>query len=192
MLSVKAFMSGMEMLKKCYIGWQFDTKDKVQVELWYSAFRNTTDEQFTSIIKEYITHNDYPPKCIKNLTDILVDRALKQSKITPERALPFVREIISDCGGWEYGGKKDIYKKLEPYPALYKTVIEFEETIKTMQANDPFAADRFRRAYEQKLRDAATARIDSLLGLSDPDKSKILGPAPTQSKLLGGALPYEK
>lgn len=192
MLSVQSFMTGVEMLKKCYIGWQFDTKDEMQVKLWFSAFKNTTDDQFISIIKEYITHNDCPPKCIKNLTDILVDRALKQSKITPERALPFVRNIISDCGGWEYGGKKDIYKKLEPYPALYKTVIEFEETIKTMQANDPFAADRFRKAYEQKLRDAATARIDSLLGLSDPDKSKILGPAPTQSKLLGGALPYEE
>lgn len=192
MLAAKAFMSGMEMLKKCYIGWQFDTKDKMQVELWYSAFKNTTDEQFISIVKEYIARNDHPPKCIKNLTDILVDKALEQVKITPERALPFVREIISDCGGWEYGGKKDIYKKLEPYPALYKTVREFEETIKTMQANDPFTADRFRRAYEQRLRDAATTRIDSLLGLSIQDSSKILGPAPTQSKFLGGALPYEE
>ena len=36
----------MELLKKCYIGWQFDTKDEVQVKVWYSSFKNLTDEQF--------------------------------------------------------------------------------------------------------------------------------------------------
>ena len=182
MLSVQAFMTGMEMLKKCYIGWQFDTKDEMQVKLWYSAFKSTTDDQFHSIIKEYIAHNEYPPRCIKNLTDILVDKVVLQAKITPEKALPFVRDIISDCGGWEYGGKKDIYEKLRPYPALYKTVLEFEDTIKTMQANDTFTADRFRKAYEQRLRDTATTRVDNLLGLNIPDNSSVLG---------RNALPYE-
>ena len=182
MLSVQSFITGMELLKRCYIGWQFDTKDEMQVKLWYSAFKNTTDTQFNSIIKEYIAHNDHPPKCIKNLTDILVDKALEQAKIPPEKALHFVRDIISDCGGWEYGGKKDIYKKLEAYPSLYKTVREFEDTIKTMQSNDSFTADRFRRAYEQNLRDNATARIDTLLGLNVPGGAQVLGAA---------ALPYE-
>lgn len=170
------------MLKKCYIGWQFDTKDEMQVKLWYSSFKNTTDEQFISIIKEYIARNEFPPKCIKNLTDILVDKALEQAKIPPERALHFVKDIISDCGGWEYGGKKEIYKKLEAYPALCKTVREFEDTIKNMHSNDSYAADRFRKAYEQNLRDSATTRIDTLLGLNIPKKDNVLGQA---------ALPYE-
>ena len=172
----------MEMLKKCYIGWQFDTKDEMQVNLWYSVFKNTTEDQFMSIVKEYIAHNDYPPKCIKNLTDILVDTTLLQARIPPERALHVVREIISDCGGWEYGGKADIYKKLEKYPALYKTVKEFEATIQTMQANDSYTADRFRKAYEQNLRDAATVRVDTLLEIKVPENSQLFGAA---------ALPYE-
>ena len=182
MLSAQSFMTGMEMLKKCYIGWQFDTKDEMQVNLWYSAFANTTDEQFNSIIKEYISRNDYPPKCIKNLTDILVEKTILQARIPPEKALHFVRDIISDCGGWEYGGKADIYKKLEKYPALYKTVKEFEATIQTMQANDSYTADRFRKAYEQNLRDAATVRVDALLGIKVPENSQLFGAA---------ALPYE-
>lgn len=182
MLSVQSFMTGVEMLKKCYIGWQFDTKDEMQVKLWYSAFKNTSDDQFISIVKEYIAQNDTPPKCIKNLTDILVDKALAQAKIPPEKALHFVKDIISDCGGWEYGGKKEIYKKLEVYPALYKTVKEFEETIKNMHSNDSYAADRFRKAYEQNLRDSATARIDTLLGLKVSGNTQSLGAA---------ALPYE-
>lgn len=182
MLSVQSFMTGIDMLKKCYIGWQFDTKDEVQVKLWYSAFKNTSDDQFISIIKEYITKNDTPPKCIKNLTDILIGKIVKQAKILPEKALPFVRDIISECGGWEYGGKKEIYKKLEPYPALKKTVQEFEDTIKMMPAGDTYTADRFRKAYEQKLRDSASTRVDLLLGLNVPDNSSVLGAA---------ALPYE-
>lgn len=182
MLSVQSFVSGMELLKKCYIGWQFDIKDELQVKLWYSAFKNTTDEQFNSIIREYIAHNEYPPKCIKNLTDILVDKALLQAKIPPEKALHFVRDIISDCGGWEYGGRTDIYRKLEKFPALSKTVREFEDTIKTMQSNDSYTADRFRKAYEQNLRDAATTRVDTLLGIKVPENSQIFGQA---------ALPYE-
>lgn len=182
MLSAQSFMTGMEMLKKCYIGWQFDTKDEMQVNLWYSPFKNTTDDQFISIVKEYIARNEYPPKCIKNLTDILVDKALGMAKIPPEKALHFVKDIISDCGGWEYGGRTDIYKRLEKYPALRKTVREFEDTIKTMQSNDTYTADRFRKAYEQNLRDAATTRVDMLLGIKVPDNSQVLGQA---------ALPYE-
>lgn len=182
MLSVESFITGMDALKKCYIGWQFDTKDEIQVKLWYSAFKNTSDDQFNSIIKEYIAHNEYPPKCIKNLTDILVDKMCEQAKIPPEKALFFVRDVISDCGGWEYEGREEIYEKLKAYPALYKTVKEFEATIRTMAVNDSFTADRFRKAYEQKLRDSATARVDTLLGLNIPDNSRILGAA---------ALPYE-
>lgn len=182
MLSAQSFMTGMEMLKKCYIGWQFDTKDEMQVNLWYSPFKNTTDDQFISIVKDYIARNEYPPKCIKNLTDILVDKALGMAKIPPEKALHFVKDIISDCGGWEYGGRADIYKRLEKYPALRKTVREFEDTIKIMQSNDTYTADRFRKAYEQNLRDAATTRVDMLLGIKVPDNSQVLGQA---------ALPYE-
>lgn len=190
MLSAQSFMTGIEMLKKCYIGWQFDTKDKMQVNLWYSAFKNTTDENFNSIIKEYIAHNEYPPKCIKNLTDILVDKTLELSRIKPEQALHFVRDVISECGGWEYGGKADIYKRLKPYPALYETVKEFEASIRTMQANDTYTPDRFRKAYEQKLRDSATTRVDTLLGLNIPKSGQLLGITPSSSD-LGKALPYE-
>lgn len=192
MLSAKAFMSGMEMLKKCYIGWQFDTNDEMQVKLWYSAFKNSTDDQFISVIKDYIARNEYPPKCIKNLTDILVDKVVALAQIQPEKAFNFVREIISDCGGWEFGGKKEIYKKLAAYPSLYKTVEEFEYTLKMMQANDTFTADRFRKSYERRLRDAATTRIDNLLGLKTPTDSQVLGAAATQTQLLGGGLPYEE
>lgn len=182
MLSPEIFITGMTLLQKAYIGWQFDTKDEIQVKLWYSAFKSLTDEQFNALVKEYIKSNKTPPKCIKDLTEIYVERQVKLAKIPPEKALPFVRDIISDCGGWEYGGKVDIYKKLERYPALLKTVKDFESTLKTMPANDTYSADRFRRAYEENLRDSASNKVNQFLGLK----------APENNALGSGTLPYEE
>lgn len=184
MLSTKSFIAGMTLLQKCYIGWQFNTKDQAQVMLWYSAFKNLTEDQFVSVINEYMDNNEYPPKSIKNLTDIIVNRYLAGAKLKPEMALDKAREIISDCGGWEYGGKAEIYKRLEKYPTLLETVREFEATIKTMSANDVYTADRFRKAYEENLKANAKKKVSVQLGLSLPSGEK---------KVLGsGTLPYEE
>ena len=180
MLSEENFITGMTILQKAYIGWQFDVKDEMQVKLWYSAFKSLTDEQFNSLIKEYIAKNEYPPKCIKNLTDIYVERQVKYAKIPPEKALDTAREIISECGGWEYG-KSDIYSRLKRYPTLYATVKEFEATLRTMSANDTYAADRFRKAYEERLYTSAVSKVNQFLGIKAE---------PTQA-LGTSALPYE-
>ena len=182
MLSDQSFMTGIEMLRKCFIGWQFDTKDEMQVKLWYSAFKNLTDKQFISLVKEYIAKNEYPPKCIKNLTDIYVDRQVKLANIPPEKALAYVRDIVTDCGGWEYG-KKDIYSKLRRFHTLYAVVKGFEDTLRTMSANDPYTAERFRKVYEERLRESATSAVNKFLGLAiSQGDNKALGSA---------ALPYE-
>ena len=173
----------MELLKKCYIGWQFDTKDEAQVKVWYSSFKNLTDEQFQNLIKDYYKHNKQPPKSIRDLTDILVDKFYATAKVPPEKALSVVKDIISDCGGWEYGGKKEIYEKLKSYPAsLLETVKEFEDSLQIMSANDPFTAERFRKAYAVRLRSSAIREVDKRLGLAIPEGTKALGSA---------ALPYE-
>ena len=164
----------MTLLKKNYVGWQFDTKDEIQVKLWYSAFKNLTDEQFESLVKDYIANNEYPPKCIKNLTDIYVDRQIQYAVVPPEKALALVREIVTDCGGWEYG-KRDIYAKLRRYPTLYDTVKEFESELRNLRVDDTYTADRFRKAYEVKLRTGAIRQVDTALGLNIPDNSKLLG-----------------
>lgn len=181
MLSKKTFIAEMTLLKKNYIGWQFDLNDQVQIGLWYSAFANLTDERFADLIDDYMASNDKPPMCIKNLTDIYVDRQIKFTKIPPEKALDHVRNVISDCGGWEYGGKAEIYKRLAKYPALYETVKEFEDTIKNMSAKDTYAADRFRKAYEQRLRTSAAKKVNEFLGITTSN-TQALGSA---------ALPYE-
>ena len=196
MLTLQSFISGIEILKKCYIGWSFDTKDEVQVKLWYSSFKNLTDEQFKSLVKEYYIHNRQPPKCVRDLTDILVDKIYSTAKVPPEKAMSIVKDIVSECGGWEYGGKTEIYKRLRSYPSsLQETVKEFEDSLRNMSANDPFITDRFRKAYAVRLRASAIREVDKRLGLGNPDGSKPIGSGAAvpviESGSMGRALPYE-
>lgn len=175
MLSQKKFISGMEILKAGYIGWEFDTKNEIQVKVWYAALKGLSDEQFKDIITEYYAHNQFPPKCARDLTSVLVDKVVANAKIKPENALNTVREIVSNCGGWQYEGREEIYAELKKNPALSETVHEFEADLRRMSSDDTYTADRFRKAYEIKLRTGAIRQVDTALGLNIPDNSKLLG-----------------
>lgn len=175
MLSLKTFITGMETLKKGYINFDFDTKDEMQVKVWYSVFKGLTDEQFKNIVIEYYAHNKYPPNCARDLTEVLVNKAVADAEIKPDNALNTVREIVSNRGGWEYEGRAEIYQDLKRYPALSETVHEFEAELRRMNANDTYTADRFRKAYEIKLRTKAINQVDAALGLKIPDTSNLLG-----------------
>lgn len=174
MLSQKTFIQGMTALTKGFIGWEFDLKDEIQVKVWYGAFKNMNDEQFKAMIAEYYAHNQHPPKCARDLTVVLVDKVVASAKVKPEIALDYVRDIVSECGGWAYGGRDEIYDKLKRYPALSETVHDFEADLRRMSADDTYTADRFRKAYEFKLRTKAIRQVDTALGLNIPDNSKLL------------------
>lgn len=181
MLSQKSFIAGMKFLTANYVDWNFNINNPEQVSVWYSLIKNISDEQFSKLVKEYSIRNKYPPRCVRDLTEILVEQTYNMAQIKPEGALNFVRNVITDCGGWDFGGKVDIYNKLKKYPALYEVVKEFERELQEMRPNDPFVADRFRKAYEEKLRKSAESRVDKSLGLALPEPTKD----------MGKALPYE-
>ena len=174
MLSQEKFISGMEILKAAYIDFKFDTNNEMQVKVWYSVFKNMSDEAFIKMIKGYYPINQHPPKCPRDLTVIIVDEIVSTAKIKPENALNRVREIISNRGGWEYEGRAEIYQDLKKYPALSETVHEFEADLRRMSADDTYTADRFRRAYEVRLRTNAIKQVDTALGLNIPDEKKLL------------------
>lgn len=175
MLSQEKFISGMEILKAAYTDFKFDTSNEMQVKVWYSVFKNMSDEAFISMIKEFYPINQHPPKCPRDLTSVLVDKVIANAKIKPENALNTVREIVSNCGGWQYEGREEIYAELKKNPALSETVHEFEADLRRMSSDDTYTADRFRKAYEIKLRAGAIRQVDTALGLNIPDNSKLLG-----------------
>lgn len=182
MLDKGNFIAGMTLLKKTYLDWSFDLNDDMQIAVWYSSFKNLTDDQFKRLINEYREHNHKPPMSIRALTEILVNKFLATAKVPPEKALDTVRNIINENGGWEYG-RSGIYKDLERYPkSLTETVREFEGTLSIMSAGDTYTADRFRRAYEERLKASATREVDKRLGIALPEPKNYLGTS---------ALPYE-
>ena len=67
-----------------------------------------------------------------------------------------------------------IYQDLKKYPALSETVHEFESELRRMNVGDTYTADRFRKAYEIKLRAGAIKQVDTVLGLTLPDNSALL------------------
>ena len=174
MLSQEKFISGMEILKAAYFDFKFDTNNEMQVKVWYSVFKNLSDEAFINMIKEYYPINQHPPKCPRDLTSVIVDKVMLNAKVKPEAALNTVREIVSNCGGWAYEGRAEIYEALKKHPALYETVHEFEGELRNMSIDDTYTADRFRRAYEIKLRAGAIRQVDKVLGLNMPDEKKLL------------------
>ena len=184
MLSKEKFIAGMTLLKKSYLDWNFDLNDDVQITVWYSAFKNLTDEQFSNVIKEYHAHNRKPPTSIRDLTEILVNKFYATAKVPPEMALDVVRGIVSKNGGWDYG-RSGIYKDLEKCPkSLLDTVKEFEGTLSSMSAKDSYVEDRFRKAYAIRLRASAIREVDKRLGIALPE--------PKNPTALGtAALPYE-
>ena len=175
MLSQEKFISGMEILKAAYLDFKFDTSNEMQVKVWYSVFKNMSDEAFIDMVKAYYPHNQHPPKCPRDLTSIIADGIVAKEKVKPEIALDYVRDIVSECGGWAYDGRGEIYEKLKRYPALSETVHDFEADLRRMSADDTYTADRFRKAYEIKLRANAIRQVDTALGLNIPDNSKLLG-----------------
>ena len=175
MLSKEVFLSGMKALKKGYIGWEFDLTDKDQITFWYSAFKGLTDEQFKGMITEYYAHNRFPPKCARDLTTVLVDKLVLNASVKPDSALDYVRDIVSNRGGWEYEGRSEIYADLKKHPALCETVHEFESELRRMSVDDTYTADRFRKSYEFKLRTRAIRQVDTALGLNIPDNANLLG-----------------
>lgn len=184
MLSKEKFIAGMTAFKKCFVGWEFDLNDDIQIGIWYSALKNLTDEQFSNLIKEYYYHNKKPPMSVRDLTEILVDKFYATAIVPPEKALDVVRGIVNDNGGWEYG-RSGIYRDLQKYPkTLFIVVKEFEGTLSSMPANDPYTAERFRKAYATRLRASAVREVDKRLGiaLSEPKLPSPLGTS---------ALPYE-
>lgn len=182
MLSKEVFIAGMKAIKAGYLDWGFDFNDDLQVSVWYSALKGLSDEQFKNMIAEYYAHNNHPPKCARDLTVALVDKVVANEKVKPEQALDYVRNIISNRGGWQFEGRNEIYSDLKKTPALYDTVKEFEGELRNMRSDDTYTADRFRKAYEIRLRAGAIRQVDTALGLKIPE----------DKKLLPGFLPYEQ
>lgn len=184
MLSKETFIKGITILQKIYLNWNFNSKDSLQVSLWYKALNGIDDKDFLRVIETFCKTRIKGPGSPNDILTILSEE--EEAKwMNPDQAFNHVRYLIREFG-WTYG-RKDIYDGVKDNPALLQTVKEFEYDLRELTVNDIFTPKRFKDSYLFKLKVMCTRKRDERLRLEAeqmPDDSK--------SKIMGRMLPYEE
>lgn len=61
MLDVNKFIMGLNLIKNTYLNWNFDIKNQMQVNIWYSKFKDLPDDDFKTLIEEFTNKSVFPP-----------------------------------------------------------------------------------------------------------------------------------
>lgn len=179
MLRKETFIKGITILQKIFLKWTFNSKDSVQVNLWYKAFEGLEDREFMKMIETFCKTRVNAPVSPKDILSILVEEE-EAKYINPDAAFNKVRLLIREYG-WEFG-KNDIYNNIRENRALYETVRDFELDLRQMTVNDVVTPKRFKEAYALKLKTICIKNVD--------DKLRIK-PAEIEAK-TSNFLPYEQ
>lgn len=182
MLNKQTFTNGITVLQKMFLNWTFNSKDPLQMQLWYEALQGIDDKKFMEVIKTYCTTRIHAPN---NPNEILMILAEEEEKNYPDpnKAFERVRQLIRDFG-WTWG-EEDIYAGIEKNPALTKTVKEFESELRELRTDDKFLPEQFRRAYAINLKAMCMQKRDEKLRLGAQQQTKAI------ESDLGRSLPYE-
>ena len=183
MLSKKTFLEGVTILQKMFLNWTFNSKDPLQMQLWYEAFKGVEDKKFMDVIATYCKTRIHPPMNPNEILMVLSEE-IEKNYLDPDRAFQKVRELIRDYG-WMYGSK-DIYSAISDNPALTKTVKDMESELRSLTSDDTFTPERFRKAYAVNLKAMCIRKRDEQLSLT---ANQIH--TPIESTSTGGFLPYE-
>lgn len=161
MLDQKVFLQGINYLKANYLNWQFDINNDLMIKVWYKKFSNLEPTIFMGLVEKYTEFNKFPPNSPAELLELLRNE-LTNKELDPNEAYQKVISLIREFGF--YYNRVEIYKALEAYPALKKTVEQFESELRNMRAGDSYLADRFKKAYEVNLKRQIENKSCLLLG----------------------------
>lgn len=178
MLKQETFINGITVLQKFFLKWEFNSKDELQMRIWYNALSAIEDDEFMGLIETYCTSRIHAPSSPNDLLTIMAEEEEKKWP-DPFKAFAQVRQLIRD-NGWEYG-RSDIYEAIRPNVALYKTVKDMEPELRELTTDDKFLPERFRKEYEKQLKIMCIRKRDQKL--SNPQ---------LPSNDTAGFLPYEK
>ena len=182
MLNKETFTKGITVLQKMFLNWTFNSKDPLQMQLWYEALQGIDDKRFMEVIKTYCTTRIHAPN---NPNEILMILAEEEEKNYPDpnKAFEIVRELIRTWG-WVWG-RQDIYLAIKDNPALLKTVKEMESDLRQLTTDDKYTPERFRKAYAINLKVMCMQKRDEKLRLGAQQQTKAI------ESDLGRSLPYE-
>ena len=164
-----------------FLNWTFNSKDPLQMQLWYQVFEGLSDEEFMDLVKTYSTTRIHAPQSPNEMLMILAEAEEKKYE-EPNKAFEHVRNLIRDFG-WLWG-EEDIYAGISDNPALTKTVREFESELRELRTDDKYLPEQFRRAYAINLKTMCMKKRDEKLRLGAQQPTAI-------ESELGKGLPYE-
>lgn len=91
-LNIETFIKGMEYLNAYYVHLKIDLDSKLVKQVWLDTFKQFTDAEFTTLIKNYCINNTYPPTSPTSLIQEY-EKKLLTNTIEPETAFNNVMEV---------------------------------------------------------------------------------------------------
>lgn len=149
MLDQKVFLQGINYLKANYINWGFDLNNDLMLKVWYKKFSNLEASVFMGLVEKYTELHRFAPNSPAELLDLLREQ-ITQKELTNGEAWEEVVRLIHRYGF--YYGRDKIYAALADKPALLKTVKEFEGELRSLQVDDSYTPERFKKAYAINLK----------------------------------------
>lgn len=164
MLDQKVFLQGINYLKANYLNWGFDLNNDLMLKVWYKKFSNLEPSVFMEIVEKYTELYKFPPNSPAELLDLLRDQ-ITQRELTNGEAWEEVIRLIHRYGF--YYGREKIYEALADKPALLKTVKEYEPELRTLQTDDSYTPERFKKSYAINLKRQVEKNSCLLLGTNN-------------------------
>lgn len=144
---------------------QNDKKElSLQYEVWYKAFKNFSDSDFSQIVDGYKHSNVYPPSSPTSLLDYVKEKMISKYKKEIDEAWQFLKSVIDRVGfdtvnRWseeeqDYIAVNVFQKTLEKDrdQKIKKVVDGMYSKIRTMtKDNEPFVRKEFFEEYEKLL-----------------------------------------
>lgn len=141
------YENGLLYLKAFYNDFEFDTKDNLKYEIWYSVFKEFDANAYKNVIKLYCSVSQYPPRSPQDIIEIL-NKMYKDKMLNDDEAWLKYCDIERYNGGLYYN-KKKVFKALEEYPLLYKVASEYEGRLLNRVVADVFIIKDFKKYYNE-------------------------------------------
>lgn len=156
----ETYLQIINMLKACYINWNFDLNNDIMLKAWYKKLENLDDKLAIHLIEQYTDTQKYPPQSPAELISYMQELMTKKELSSTDawqKVLDLVRQY-----GFTYN-RETIYKKIANDPALTKTVKEFESELRNLKTDDVFLPQKFKKAYEENIKNKIYENSNILL-----------------------------
>lgn len=153
-LDKTTFLKGLKYLNAYYSNFNFDIKDDLKLEVWYSVFQKYENATYTELVKNYSVKNIFPPQSPSHLLDFAKTNIISQS--------------LSADEAWEIT-VSNLRRLTYDFRRFYQEVDNevISDTVKAMRTdfegvlteNLPFVKKTFKNIYDEQLKKSVYVKL---------------------------------